>query len=189
MSDFTKEVSEYLRQIKQGDQTQFEPLFKTTTMHLRSVARLYLKNKSLDEDVVADAFVKIWSYIQSYDCDKDGYNWMCRIVQNIAYNYNKKEDKIAYLEGEFLKERKLKVDESFNEVEFFMQLDVLEEFDKKIAIARFYLGMTFEEIGEEYNICKATAYQRVRKICQTIKLNRERSEKTASNLYIEDKPN
>ena len=168
---YTKEVNEYLRDIKAGDKSQGGPLFQITAGHLLGVARIYLDNKRLDEDVVSETFVRIFNYINSYDCSKDGYNWMCRIVQHTAYTINAKERKISKCENEYVSKQLLIPDDSFNEVEFFMQLEVLSDINKQIAIARFLFGMTYEEIGQMMKMSKTAAFLHVRDICKIIGKN------------------
>lgn len=168
---YTKEVNEYLRNIKAGDRSQGGPLFQITAMHLIGVARRYLKNKSLDEDVVSETFERIFKYIGSYDCSKDGYNWICRIVQHTAYTFNVKEIRITKSENQYVCERLLIPDDCFNEVEFFMQLDALNDLNKQIAIARFLFGMTYEDIGKLFKISKTAVFFHVRDICKIIGKN------------------
>lgn len=51
MSQYTKEVNELLLSIQQGDRPKLEDLFNKTAGHLLNIARQYLKNKCLAEDV------------------------------------------------------------------------------------------------------------------------------------------
>lgn len=172
MFSYAKEVSEYLQKIQQGDKSQYEPLYKKTAMHLYGIAQAYLKIKSLAEDVVSEAFLKIQLYINSYDCTKDGYNWMYQIVKNIAFTYNADEKKIAKSERDYATERQLTVEDNcFNEVEFFMLIEPLGDMDREIAIARFSCGYTLEEIGKRYNVSRVAIFQRVQKICKIIEKN------------------
>lgn len=173
MFRYTKAVNEYLFRIKQGEKSLYEPLFQLTALHLRKVAKLYLQNKDLAEDVVADAFVKIFKYIDSFDCEQNGYNWMCKIAQNIAITYNVSESKTARLEQKFAKENAELIRDNFNEIEFYEQISMLDEMDKEIMIARFYFGQSLSDIGKRYHLSKVAIFHRIKKICKIIENNRE----------------
>lgn len=167
MFQHAKEVTEYLRQIQQGDKSLIEPLFQRTANHLLGIARMYLTNKSLDEDVVSTTFMRLLKYIYSYDPEQDGYNWLCKITQNMAYTFNDKESSVKRLELEFAKRMESKWSQDvFDEVDFFILLDRLQEPDKSIAYKRFYENKTMEQIGRELNVSKVAIYQRIKKICK-----------------------
>lgn len=169
MSDFTKDVNECLLKIKQGDKSQYEPLFQMTAMHLCGVARFYLTNKDLVEDVISETFIRVFKYIDSFDLGQNGYNWMCKIVQNVAITYNVTENKIARSEQQFAKEVAEISRNDYDEIDFLEQFDVLSTFDKEIAVERFCLGLSFDDIGKRHDMSKPAAFQRVKKICKIMK--------------------
>lgn len=167
MSDFTKEVTEYLRLFQLGDKVQFDMLYKATAMHVYNVAKYYLYNKNSAKDVVSDVFLRIWFHVDTFDSDKDGYTWMCRITQNVAYDYNKKEARIAHSEQRFAREQEiLKYNHDFENVDFLILIDELElsETDKYIVCQKILEGKTHEEIGKDLNVSKAAISQRLKKI-------------------------
>lgn len=169
MSVFTKEVNEYLLGYQQGDKSQLGLLFNKTAMHLRGVARIYLVNKSYDEDVVSDTFVKVSEYIHSFDNNQNGYNWLCKIVQNTALTYNGGQAKSAKVELKYVRDNvKLLVEDDFDAFDFLMMISELDEPDHTIAIKRFCFGCTYDEIGKEYNVSRVAIFSRVRKICKII---------------------
>lgn len=167
-----KEVNNYLIKIKHGDVSQIEPLFDITAMHLLCVAKFYLANKSLANDVVSDAFIKVLSYIDTYDTAQDGYNWLCKITQNLAYDYNKKEAKVACSEQQFVqKVEDVDFNHAFDDLDFRMLIDGLDETDQYIAYKRFVECRTFQDIGQELDLSKTAIYLRVKKICKLIEKN------------------
>ena len=91
MSKYRKEVNKYLQGFQNGDRSQLGKVFDVTANHLCAVAYKYLTNKSYCDDVVSDAFCKVLQYISSFNMEQDGYNWLCKIVEKIAYTYNEKE--------------------------------------------------------------------------------------------------
>lgn len=172
MAGFTKEVTEYLRLFQQGDKTQFDLLYKSTAMHVYNVAYYYLFNKNSVKDVVEDVFLRIWRHVDTFDFEKDGYNWMCRITQRVAYDYNKKEARIAHSEQQFAREQEiLSYNHDLEHVEFLMLIDnlALDETDKYIIRQKVLEGKTHEDIGKDLNVSKAAISQRLKKIGKIIK--------------------
>lgn len=160
-----KEVNAYLLKIKQGDKSQIGPLFEMTTLHLRNVAQFYLADKNSANDVVSETFVRIMKYINTYDIDQDGYNWMCKIAQNVAYDFNKKDARDAASERRFARDNdNSDDDDDLDRIEFLSVIDVLNDTDQFIAYKRFVEKETLEEIGLALNISKVAIHQRIKKI-------------------------
>ena len=171
MSIYAKEINKYLTAIKHGDVTMFDPLFELFSNHVNGIARYYLTDKSYCEDVTAEVFQKIFFYINSYDEGKDGYNWICRIAQHIAYNYNEKAAKgiqvteIAAAKG--IAEPDRHTDEK---IDLFRAIDNLEPDSRELIYMHFFLGNSFKEIGDKLHMCKAGVKKRIDKIISTLKI-------------------
>lgn len=172
MSKFAKEVTLILSDIQRGDETRLKELIDITANHLCGVARLYLANKSLDEDVVAEAYVRATTYIDSFNPKKDGYNWLCKIVQRAAYDVNANEKRIAKAETKFaLLQPKEYYESGFENIDFLMLLDGVDDIDRFILLEKFYAGRTLEDIGRSLNISKVAVYHRLARIYKKVKKN------------------
>lgn len=172
-----KEVNSCLLEIQKGNKNPFvKDLYDLTAMHLTYVARMYLTNKNLADDVVSVMFIKMMSYIDSFDTTQDGYNWLCKIAQNTARTFNQKEKKVTLAENAFaLTLDKEYVERGFDKVEFILLIEKLDgkldDIDKEIACLRFLEGETMENIGKQLSLSKVAVYQRVRKICKYAEKN------------------
>lgn len=170
MFKYASDVNKYLLAFQQGDRTYVHDLFELTANHLKGVARLYLINKSFDDDAISIAFAKVLAYIHSYDPTQDGYNWLCKIVQNVAYTINECERKMQEGEMRFAQERMTNsYDAAFDEAEFFMDIEKLNDTDQFIAHQRFYLDQPMETIGDDLNISKVAVFQRIKNFCKKLK--------------------
>ena len=89
MSILRKDVNKVLIKIKKGDEESKNVLFEKTYNHLKSIAYPYVCNKADVEDVLIEAYLRIFQYVATFDSNKDGYNWMCKIVQNVARDWDK----------------------------------------------------------------------------------------------------
>lgn len=167
MSLFAKEVNEYLSAIKNGDVTQLKPLFDLVGNHMSYVARYYLTDKSYCDDVTIEALQKIYQYINSYEDGKDGYNWICRIVQHVAYNYN--EITAKHSGTTELASAATLADHDFvghaeERIDLFQAIDRLDPESRELINLYFFLGKSFEEIGEELHLNKSSVKRRLDKI-------------------------
>lgn len=171
MSIYAKEVNKYLIAIKNGDKSQFKPLYDLIANHITGVARYYLKDKSYSDDVTIEVFQKIFLYIDSYEEGRDGYNWLCRIAQNIAYNYNEKFsvelDKTEIAAASSLAEVEKSTEER---LDLFRAIDSLEPDSREIIYLHFFLGDSFKEIGDKLHLSKAGVKKRVDKILSKLKI-------------------
>ena len=167
----TKDVNKYLIKIQQGDTSYMEPLFNDTANHLLAVAKFYLVNKSLAEDVVSTSFINVLQYIHSFNPKQSGYNWLCKIVQNTAQTFNSKEQKIYIAQGKSIADQPTEYyDNGFNaNLDFDDILRLLKGTDQIIAFRRFYLDETLEQIGAKLNISRAAVSNRVKNIAKITK--------------------
>lgn len=168
MSKYCQEVNKCLLKLQRKDMSQVEKLAELTTNHLIGVAKSYLVNKDNAEDVVADTFIKIIRYIDSFDNSKDGYNWMLKIVENIAIDYNKRDAKITLANAKIAENSKRIVSDieaDNDKLDFCLALDNLDPTDQFVAYRRFYLDEPLEVIGKYLGISKVAVYRRVKKIC------------------------
>lgn len=173
MSQYAQQVNQYLLALKKGyDEEQFENLYDVTAGHLLIIARIYLTNKSLAEDVVIECFSRLLQYIDSFDSSQDGYNWMCKIVQNVAYTTNSNERRIALAEQLYVGE--LKIDDitiDLSHLEYWSDTYGLDEREKELLYRRFYLDETVETIAREFGVSKPAISMRIKNICK--KLNKK----------------
>ncbi|MBW7469170.1 sigma-70 family RNA polymerase sigma factor [Pontibacter aydingkolensis] len=126
-----------------------------------------VKTEEIAEDVLQEAFVKIWRSFDSYDAQKGRlFTWMINICRNLAI------DKIRS------KEFRMKVSTDSitpaNQAEFTSNTfnpdhigvrEVVEKLSpdqQKIINLMYFEGLTQSEISEEYNIPLGTVKTRAR---------------------------
>ena len=172
MSIYAKEVNKYLTALQNGDATQFKPLYEAMQTHVMGIARYYLIDKSYCEDVTSEVFQKIFLYVNSYTENTDGYNWICRITENIAYDYNSRMPppsadpaKIDLVAREFAIS-----DDTEEKLDLFRAIDSLEPDSRELIYLRYFLGKTYQEIGEKLNISKVAVKKKIDKILSKLKI-------------------
>ena len=171
MSQLKRQVNSILKRLKRKrDDRICKELFDLTGNHLMIVARAYVKRSSDVEDAVMRAFVKALKYADSFDERGDGYNWLCKIVQNEAISINAQytedepfDQEIGIAEPDDRIER-LAVEEI---VEHY--LGMLEGVEKEIVYLRFWEEKSYSEIAEAMGMPKSTVHKYMKKILEKLR--------------------
>ena len=83
-----KHLNQLLKQVSDKDHKAFEQLYRESSPKLLALTmRLVNQNQEMAEDILQDAFIKIWNKAEQYD-DSNGsaMAWMTRLVRNQAYD-------------------------------------------------------------------------------------------------------
>ena len=176
MSILRKDVNQVLIKIKKGDEESKNVLFKKTYNHLKSIAYPYVRNKADVEDVLIEAYLRIFQYVATFDSNKDGYNWMCKIVQNVARDWDKSFFKGVSLEDVEQNVPIIEMEETIamqDEVQRLLQ--PYSERDRKMMYLRFWENRTIEEIAKSLGMGKSNVHKRISKILEEI-LQKEKNQ-------------
>lgn len=168
MSKFKDEINEILADMQGGNSAAKETLFERTYAYLKLVAWRYLRDKNGIEDVLQCAYLRVFAHIDSFDKTRDGYNWLCKIVQNEALRYNESNPPTLPLpEPETQKERD--VDAPIVEkMALYAYLQDYSKTDQQLLYYRFYEQMSFAEIAQKLGMKKSTVHKRVSKLLKDL---------------------
>ena len=169
MSILRKDVNKILIKIKKGEEESKNVLFEKTYNHLKIIAYPYVRNKADVEDVLVEAYLRIFQYVSSFDPKKDGYNWMCKIVQNVAWDFGKDVFKEVSLEELDPDSHTIELEEMLatkDEVQRWLQ--PYSERDRKLMYLRFWENRTIEEIAAALEMKKSNVHKRISKILKEI---------------------
>ncbi len=170
MSKHGEYVNKLLKKIKKGDHKAFKELYNCTYNHLRVVACRYLRNLGVIEDVMQELYMRVYKYVQNADLEKDGYNWMCKIAENCAYEFNKLsvESADSDLIDEYRDPKEL-----FSLLEDKLDINkailTLSEEEISILYKRFWEDSTYETIAEELNSKKSTIHKKIKLILEKLR--------------------
>lgn len=172
MSKLRKRTNEILRAIKQGDASGSKELFESTYGWLYIVACKYVYDKNDVEDVLTEAYLKAFRYAHNFDESKDGYNWLCKIVENCAREINKKYVGSFPLDETLPSEDFSELDEKLAEKdELFRILKDLPKEEQRLIYLKFWKDMSYSEIAAAVGGKKSAVHKRVNKILKEIFLN------------------
>jgi RNA polymerase sigma-70 factor (ECF subfamily) len=96
-----KDDNELLALIQQGDRQAFGALVERHTERFYRLAYRYLQNKEAAEDIVQDAFLKLWEHPGLWQPERNTKftTWFYRIVVNLCLDARKRKKPVA-LENE-----------------------------------------------------------------------------------------
>jgi len=126
-------------------------------------------------DVVQDAFVKVWKNLEKFRADSQLYTWIYRIATNECLNFLKKKKRRSLVPWNDVENDLLnKVDQSSyqdgNEIEKKLQKAILSLPDKQRLVfnLKYYDEMKYEQIadvtGTSVGALKASYHHAVKKI-------------------------
>ncbi len=168
MSKLSKQVNELLTQFKEGNNEAIDELVNLTYDRLLFVATKYTGNRENAKDAISEAYISLLKNINTFDPTKDGFNWLCKIVENKSKNIYIKENKFVPLEDNKPNERN-----DFEKIEakcdIYSLLNTLTPEEREIIDLRFYQDMTFEEISSKLGITITMAYNRLQRVLKKLK--------------------
>lgn len=129
----------------------------------------YAFDKNDYEDILMEAYIRIFRYIDTADTKQDGYNWMCKIVQNAAYDINKKnlpsisldEISLTLVVGDF-RDRIEQRDEIVREI------CKLSDYEQRLFYLKFYECKSYSQIAEIVKSKKSTVHKQTTAILKKL---------------------
>jgi len=87
------------RRCAQGDIKAREELYTTYSPRILALCLRYAPDRSSAEDLMQDAFIKIFKVIRKFRWERQGslYSWMARVTLNMCFDSMKKRRRIAAL--------------------------------------------------------------------------------------------
>lgn len=162
--------------LKNGDESSFAYLYDHYSGALYGIIFRMINNQQLAEDVLQEAFVKIWNNFSSYDASKGRlFTWMLNITRNLSIDTMrgrsyKKQSKIQSAEnivdhpGSNINEN-----DKFDALGIREQVTLLKKNQKQIIDLAYFEGFTQVEISERLGIPLGTVKTRMRSAISELK--------------------
>ncbi len=155
--------------LKNQDQAAFSYLYDNYAAALNGVIHRMIEDTQLAEDILQEAFLKIWNNFKQYDDSKGRlFTWMVNITRNLTIDTlrskgYKKQQKIFKDENSVsgLKDLSVGVDR-FDTMGLRKQVAALKPEQKLIIDLAYFGGYTQEEISKEMGIPLGTVKTRMR---------------------------
>ena len=165
---------ELLTSLKQYDEQAYQFLYDNYSKAIFTVIKQIIPQQEMAEDVLQEAFVKVWQNIQTYDISKGRlYTWMISIARNLAIDRTRskefnKQNKTASLQDNVpilgnTEENK------FSDVGLQKVLTTLPADNARLIDLAYFKGFTQEEISKIMMIPVGTVKTRMRSAISFLK--------------------
>jgi RNA polymerase sigma factor (sigma-70 family) len=164
---------ELIARLRSKDSSAVSVLYDMYSATLYGVVLKIVREEETAEDVLQEAFVKIWSSFQSYD-DKKGrlFTWMINICRNLAIDkIRSKQYRVSQKTDEIPDSPRAMYGSSGFKPEHIGIREVTEKLSpeqKQIIDLMYFEGLTQSEIAEEFNIPLGTVKTRARSAIKTL---------------------
>lgn len=171
-----KEQDRLVKACKKGNRDAMEKIYNTFVSRMIAVSLRYCKNQSDAEDIVQEAFIKVFKNIKKYHHKGVLGSWIERIVVNCAIDHWNKMKKTVFVDPTNLSENEATTELDENEKDHLserLSIDKLRAIindlpDQYRYVLNLYAieGYSHKEIGKMLNIKESTSrsnYTRARK--------------------------
>lgn len=195
----TMEIKEAVIKAQNGDQSAFSFLYEETYKSKYYLALKYMKNKEAAEDVLQDAYLKVFSKLGTLKQPEAFEGWLGMIVANTAKNMLVKKNPLLFSEMAVDQEGEEYVydvedEDSENQPELaytreetkelvHILLDGLSE-EQRMAILMFHLeNASISEIAQAMDCSENTVKSRLNYGRKNLKIQAEQLQKKGYKLY------
>ena len=141
---------------------EFEIFFRKLYLPLGMYALRIVDDADLAEDLVQDAFMKAWFYIENDGEIINFSSFMYKTVRNICLSYLR-DRKEMLDESNFPEVSEDEIDTSFRDARIWKAIDSLPEKCREVFLMSKRDGLTNEEIAEELGISIKTVKNQMTK--------------------------
>lgn len=177
MTESTKYSEEELIELlKSGEKVAFEYLYDNYSGALFGIIFKMINDQQLAEDVLQEAFVKIWNNFSAYDASKGRlFTWMLNLTRNLTIDTirsksYKKQTKIQRSDiAVGYVTNNANENEKFDSLGIRTQVKLLKQDQKQIIDLAYFDGFTQEEISQKLGIPLGTVKTRMRAAISVLK--------------------
>jgi RNA polymerase sigma factor (sigma-70 family) len=162
--------------LQSNDQAAFVYLYDNYSGALNGVILKLISDRQLAEDILQEAFVKIWNNFSSYDSSKGRlFTWMLNITRNLTIDTirskgYKKQEKIQKTENAVsYTSNNIDENDKFDALGIRNQTMLLKEDQKRVIHLAYFEGFTQYEISKKLGIPIGTVKTRMRTAISVLK--------------------
>ncbi|NQU85956.1 MAG: RNA polymerase sigma factor [Mariniphaga sp.] len=148
-----------VRQCRKGNVKAQYKLYRLYAKGMFNVAVRMVGDSQAAEDILQEAFIKVFKGLDKLKNDAAFGGWLKRIVINLCIDYSRKE-RFVFIEIDDLKSNDLvveEIDEDMDTALVHKLIKKLPEGARQILVMRALEGYKHAEIGEELGISESTA--------------------------------
>jgi RNA polymerase sigma-70 factor (ECF subfamily) len=173
MDKLAERVNKEICDISRGDKQALDRLYEITGGYLLFMARKYIYDVNLAEDVVSETYLKVVKNACHFDPAQNGLNWLFKIVKNTALNYNLRERRFK---AEDIDEHRDIADvfsctpeEQSDYCRLRELIKELPEEERELLYYRYWEGYTLRELADKAGKPVMTLHDKLKKILGKLK--------------------
>ncbi|AUD64789.1 hypothetical protein BK011_03510 [Tenericutes bacterium MZ-XQ] len=138
-----------IEQLKKRDEQAFEYVYNLTKKGVYIVIYNILKDHSMTQDIMQDAYLKMLDKIDQYQAKTNFYNWLLMISKNLALDTYRREQKLVHYDEVDYDEVLTSHEETPDQKDQFNRLlSVLTDEEKEIVLLRIVEDMKHKDIAK-----------------------------------------
>lgn len=164
---------------------EFGVLFMKYRDRYVSIARSYVRDTAIAEDIVGDAFTKFWDNRSEIQITSAPEAYILQAIRNRCLNHMRDKCNQIRLQQEIHNDRyKVLAKEiellSSEDISFLFETDIssilnrildnVPELSKEIFVSSRFRGMTYKEIAEKYNVSERKVKREIQKILELMRI-------------------
>jgi RNA polymerase sigma-70 factor (ECF subfamily) len=158
------EDTDLVTRMKQGDARAFEAILEKYERAVFNVAYRTVQDYDDAADITQTVFLKAYERARSYDPRYKFFSWLYRIAVNESLNYLKRRRREVQLEGELADlstdpDVRVAQDEQSERIQKAL-MDLTPDY-RVVVVLRYFLEMSYREIGEIVGIREKTVKSRL----------------------------
>ena len=160
--DTKKSLNEILARVRQGDEESISHLYKLISPTIRYIALKYFKNESEADDLVQDFWADIKKYANGFLLHKNGYGYLCKVMNRLAINKCKKINRENNRNDGFVNYLEIENYESKDELDAVVLIDdinkailKLSKLQQIIIQETYFEDKTIRQIAKDLGISKS----------------------------------
>jgi RNA polymerase sigma-70 factor (ECF subfamily) len=147
-----------------GDRRAFKALYDATSRRLMGVALVILQRRDVAEDVLQEAYVRVWTQARQFDPSRGpALAWLSRIVRNLAIDQLRRERGAHEDIADHAEDLSAPPAPLAERADLSRGLARLRDDQRNILRLAFVEGFTHEELVERLGVPLGTAKSRVRR--------------------------
>lgn len=156
---------ELLKKVASGDQEAFRQLYQNTDRPMYSFILSIAKNPQDAEEIMQEAYLKIWTSAGGYQHQGKPLAWMFTIARNLCYmkfreQKHKSDITLDDLTGMETGEDCQEIEMAADKMVLLAALEILKEEEREIVLLHTSAGMKHREIAASLKIPLATSLSR-----------------------------
>jgi len=168
--------STLINALRSGCSGTFKQFYKMYSAALLGIIVRIVKSDEVAEDLLQEAFIKIWNSIDRYDTSRGRlFTWMASMTRNLAIDYLRSKAHLQNGKGTALEE--LSVDQfEFHQTTFNPDVIGIKNLagklklpEKEILDLIYFKGFTHIEVAETLNLPLGTVKTRLRRAIQSLR--------------------